>query len=533
MIFGGLVGGIAGIVASKFEERSDTSIETTDEDDGINASGEDSDVVEIEAETGSFTKYMDKYGIKTVNIADMAISLLLMLIFASNIVTAKSSGKIFMPADVPMLFSAPIKPQSVLMFRLLSTLGTSFVFSLFMLYQIPNLVINAGFTIWGALSIVIIYILSLMFTTLLQVALYSVISRFNNVTAIVNRIVIGFFALVGIGFIAYITVTKQELVPALFGYFANPATHWVPFWGWLRGIAYNAITGSYMWSVLYLGLFILASVLVIVFIWNMKADFYEDAMFAAERKAEQLENAKRSTNGAAVIREKERKGSIDRTGFHYGQGASVFFYKAVFNRFRFARLKIFSTTMIVYMITAGIIAFIADRYVSGNDVFFIPAAVLGAMAFYRTLGDPIREDTSREFFLLIPDRNYSKIIYSLLGCLAVTAIDLLIPMIIAAVILQSNPLTVIVWFLFILSISFFANNVGTFISLSIPGESAKTIKTIIQMMFMYFGLGPSAVAIIFGIMFDQMIIALVIGMVFNFTIGFLVSLLLPVFLGRK
>ena len=95
-----------------------------------------------------------------------------------------------------------------------------------------------------------------------------------------------------------------------------------------------------------------------------------------------------------------------------------------------------------------------------DDAFFIPAAVLGVMAFYRTLGDPIREDTSRDFFVLVPEKHYAKIMYSLLGCLAVTAIDLALPIVISAIILGANPVTVLVWFLFILSISFFATVAG-------------------------------------------------------------------------
>ena len=89
------------------------------------------------------------------------------------------------------------------------------------------------------------------------------------------------------------------------------------------------------------------------------------------------------------------------------------------------------------------------------------------------------------------------------------------------------------FYLFILSVSFFATTVGTFIALSIPGESAKTIKTVVQILFMYFGLGPSAIAILIGVMFNQLLIALAIGLVINFAIGFLVSLLLPKFLGRR
>ena len=157
---------------------------------------------------------------------------------------------------------------------------------------------------------------------------------------------------------------------------------------------------------------------------------------------------------------------------------------------------------------------------------------MGIVAFYRTLGDPIREDTSREFFILVPASGYSKIVYSLLGCLTVTAIDLIIPMIAATVMLGVNPLVMLVWLLFILSVSFFATTVGTFIALSVPANAGETIKTMIQIMFLYFGLTPAAVAVVAGVIFHQLVIAL-IGTAFNALTGFLVSLALPVFLGRK
>jgi len=531
---GALIGGIIGTVISTIDDENEARQEQTIDDEDKDADTEDAD--EDELEFSMFTeigKFLDEHELTTSNVVDFVISVLFLVIIATNVANAKSSGKIFQPADVPMLFASPIKPQSVMMFRLTCSLGSSFMVSLFMLYQIPNLM-QAGIGIWGAVSCIVVYMLSLMFSTLIQVTFYTITSKMKNGSDSINKVLIGIYGAIGIGFAAYVTSSGEEIVPALFGYFASPATHWIPFWGWIRGISYYACTGDYMWSLIYLGLFVASCGLIILFIWKMKADFYEDAMFAAERKAEQLENAQRASNGATVVREKERKGSIDREGFRYGSGANVFFYKAVFNRFRFAKLKIFSTTMIIYTLIATIVSYVAQRYTSGvEDLFVIPAAVMGVVAFYRTLGDPIREDTSREFFILIPAKGYSKIMWSLLGCLTVTAIDLAIPMIIAAVILGTNPLTVIVWFLFILSVSFFATVVGTFISLSIPGEHAKTIKTVIQIMFMYFGLGPSAIAVVAGIYFGQVVLALAIGAVINTAIGFLVSPLLPVFLGRK
>jgi hypothetical protein len=453
-------------------------------------------------------------------------------VLATNILNAQNSSKIFLPADVPMLFSSPMRPQSVLMFRLLCTLGTSLIVSLFMLFQIPNLTINAGLSLWGAVSLVIVYAMILVFSTLVQVIFYTITSRMKTGTGNIKTFLAVVYGAVFLGFAAFTAISKLSLVEGLFAYFASAKTHWVPFWGWLRGISYYACIGDMTMSMIYLGLFVVACAVLVLIIWKLKADFYEDAMFAAEHKAEQLESAKKAAKGGVATREKERKASLDREGFHYGSGANVFFYKAVFNRFRFAKLRIFSTTMIVYTIVAGVVAWFARGY-SHGDAFFIPAAVLGVMAFYRTMGDPIREDTSKDFFMLIPETHHKKLMYSILGSLSVTAIDLVLPMVVAAIMLKANPLNVLVWFAFVLSISFFATVVGTLISLSLPKDQAQTISVVVQMIFLYFGLTPSAMALIIGILVGHVLTAVAVGCAINVLIGFLVSLILPSVLGRK
>ena len=534
-VAGGLLGGIIGTVISFVEDQNEAKVESVEEEDEDDADDADEDDDDIGFSfTADIEKYMKEYDLTPANIVDFCISAVFFLILATNVSNAQNSGKIFLPADVPMMFASPLKPQSVLLFRLTCTLGSSFFVSLFMIFQMPNLMVNAGLGFWGALSCIVVYMLILMFSTLIQVTFYTIASKLDNATDKFHKILIGFYGVLAAGFAAYVMLGGKELIPAVKDYFANPATHWVPFWGWLRGISYNAVNGDLAMSGIYLGLFAVSCILMIVFIWKMKADFYEDAMFAAERKAEQIENAQRASSGATVVREKERKGSIDREGFRFGCGANVFFYKAVFNRFRFAKLKIFSTTMLVYLVMGVFASFFAGRYAPDTiDKFMIPACAMGIIAFYRTLGDPIREDTSREFFILIPDKPYSKIIWSLLGCLTVTAIDLAIPMVISGIMLQANPLVILMWFVFILSISFFATVVGTFISLAVPTEGAQTIKFVLQMIFLYFGLGPSAAVVFAGVYFNVLVPALLIGTLMNAVTGFLVSLLLPVFLGRK
>ena len=526
--FGGMIGLFGSILDKNDNEPDDTTIVLEYDEDGNPVE----EISAAEARDGFFKKLMSEHDLTKETIVDFAISAIFLLILAVNIINAKNSNKIFLPADVPMLFASPMRPQSVLMFRLLCTLGSSLLISVFALFQIPNLTVNAGLSMWGAFSIIIVYVLSLMFSTLVQVVFYTVTSKMKNGVANLNRFVAIVYGAIAVGFAVFVTANKMDIVDGLFAYFASPKTHWVPFWGWLRAISYYACTGDTVMSLIYLGIFVASCAVLVLVIWKMKADFYEDAMFAAEHKAEQMEGAKRAARGSVATREKERKENLDREGFNYGRGANVFFFKAVFNRFRFAKLKIFSTTMIVYTLIAGVVAWFA-RTAPFDDVFFIPAAVLGLMAFYRTLGDPIREDTSRGFFILIPEKGFSKIFYSLLGSLTVTAIDLLVPIIVSAILVKANPLSAIVWFLFILSISFFATTVGTFISLSLPDEVAKLVGTIVQMIFFYFGLAPSAVAVILGIVFGKLLIAVAIGAAINFAIGLLMTLLLPLLLGRK
>ena len=475
MIFGAMMGFVGSLFSSndKDHDAEDTTVSTEQN------AGEDDEEIEIDIDSSldewRFANLMAKYDLKTEQIVDIAISAVFLLLLATNILNAQNSSKIFLPADVPMLFASPLKPQSVLMFRLFCTLGTSLFVSLFMLFQLPNLISNVGLSVWAAVSLVIVYALILVFSTLVQVVFYTITSKMDNGSGNIKNVLAVFYGAIALGFAAFTFINKMSFIDGLFAFFASPSTHWIPFWGWLRGISYYAAVGDTKMSLIYLGLFIAACALLILFVWKMKADFYEDAMFAAEHKAAQIESAKTVSKGGVMVRNKERKGKIDREGFNYGKGANVFFYKAVFNRFRFAKLKFLSTTMIVYTVIAGVVAWFA-RTAPFEDAFFIPAAALGAMAFYRTLGDPIREDTSRDFFVLIPEKHYAKIIYSLLGCLAVTAIDLSLPMAVSAIIVGANPANVIVWFIFILSISFFATVVGTLISLSLPKDQMQTVS---------------------------------------------------------
>ena len=411
-----------------------------------------------------------------------------------------------------------------------------------MIAQVPNWVHNLKLPVWCAWSISVAYIVVLIFGTLLQVAVYTLTCNTKKGAGNIANYLLLFYGVLAAAFVAYTIITKQDILTAAFNFFGSKKAFWIPFYGWIRGLVYFAITGEVMKSLLYLGLNIVSCVLIIILIWNVKADFYEDAMFASEKVAQKLENAKNASKGGVGTREKNRSENLKRDGFAKGWGASVYYHKAVYNRLRFAPGQIFSKTFIIATLISGFCSWLATKLPEMQmGRYWLPAAALGMVAFYRSMGNPLEEDTSREFFILIPETPFKKIWSSLLGVLAVCALDLAIPLMIPRLLdrfffkeaLGTNPFSVLIWFLFILSITMFATTVGTFINLSVPGEAGATIKTMIQMMFIYFGILPEVGFVIVGALFGFVEPALLAGVIFNVGLSFLFVGLSTRFLGNR
>ena len=503
----------------KGEISEEQRIEETQKDDG---------------HVSQLSLFLEERNLTKYDFADMIVVVAFLFFVTLVLATVNKGGEIFKPADVPLLFASPMKPQSVLMFRLLNSIGMNIFVGFYMVFQIPNLVNGLGISVWSAFIILFAYVLTSLFSTLVQVGFYTFLCSTQKGKINITSLLIGFYAVLGVAFIAYTTITKQEIGLAAFKFFGSKHTFWIPFLGWIRGMVYYSMMGDAVRTAIYTSLFVVSCIVTVFIIWNVKADFYEDAMFATERVAAKLENAQKAQKGGTVTREKDRGARLERDGFHFGSGASVFFYKTVYNRLRFARLKLFSKMFVINLLLA-----IGGSWVAGKiknpliDTFLIPVGAIALGAFYRSLGNPLEEDTSREFFILIPDSPFKKIWATLLGTLTVCAIDISIPMIVAAIITRTSPLTVVGWFVFILSISLFGTTVGAFLSFSIPGEHAQQLKMMIQVMFVYFGAMPSMGFVVAGIILKNVGIMLLIGAVFNALAGLFFTLISPHFLTNK
>ena len=307
----------------------------------------------------------------------------------------------------------------------------------------------------------------------------------------------------------------------------------IPFWGWIKGFVMYAAEGKGLPSLLCFAGTLLGGGALAWLIWHMQADFYEEALQKASEKSEMMAAAQDAQSGNVIIkRKKDRSEKIRRNAFHHGWGAGVFFHKPLYNRFRFAHLGIFTKTL-EFNLAVALGGAALCRFVLNTENVWIIVILLALGTFFRSLGNSLREDTQMWYFLMIPEDNWSKLICSLGGDLANSLLDVL-PALFFGLLLQGAKLFPgLLWGIAIVSVSAYATSVGTFIDLSVSVNAGQTLKSMVQLIFIYFGILPDLVLAGILISLGQPFFAMLAVTAFNLALSALFLYFASLLMGRK
>lgn len=466
-------------------------------------------------------------------IAELVVGGIVLLVLCCSIAMAdKNGGSIFLMADVNLLFPAPIKPQTVLLFRLIMQAGASVAATLYLLFQIPNLTWNLGLGLGAAFAMLAAWLMLLIFSKLCSVLVYTVTSTRQGLKRYLRPCLFGALLLLALCYYLYAKSAPDHFTAAQ-GFFNGPYTRYIPLWGWLKGLVMYALEGNAAGALLSLLALLILAVVMVVIIWRIKADFYEDAMARSAETAEkqaQLQSEKPQLSK----RKKDRADRLARNGLNRGVGASVYFYKAMYNRFRFAHLRIFTKTSETYLVISLGLSLLM-LFIIKNPLFPVVALVLGAFTFFRSLGNPIAQDIAQESFFMVPDTAHRKVFFSFAAGVLNSAMDLLPAFAVAALLLRAEPLTALIWYLLLVSLGAYSDSMGLFIDLSLSTGLSQTVRSIVQIMFVYFGLAPAAVLIVLGFAFDKLMLFTLLTVLLNVGITAISLALSPLFVehGRK
>lgn len=515
-----LIGGLIGFGAATLNQ-------------AVNENSENEEVIEeiiVEDEPDNAAVIAEKLGVSGIEFFELVASGLILAVYVYMVFSADSNGaRIFLPADVNLLFASPLKPQSVLMFRLGTQLGMALVGSLYLLFQIPNLMINLGVSFGAALSVIFSYCLLLITSKLIQLLTYVLSYRYPFVKKNLHNVLYAAGALLIGSCWLYMMMNKGGMLQTAVSFVNSAWTRWIPFYGWLKGFAVCMLDHQPLMAAVYLALLGAGCAAMVWFIWHMDVDFYEDAMVKSQEVAELMEAASNEKGGLTIIkRKKDRSEKIRRDSFTYGHGANVYFFKTLYNRFRFGHLGYFTKTSETYL-AAGLLMAALLRFVIGTDSVIPLCLMFGVLVFFRSLGNPLNEDTKTDTFRLLPEKTMAKLFYSLAGGSVNCLLDLLPAMLCGSLLLGVNPLKVFAWLPLIISVDFYATSVQTFLELSIPRSIGSTFRQTILILFIYFGLLPDIAIMAVGIALGHTAAGSTVCMIVNLYLGLLFTGLSAVF----
>ncbi len=513
--FGAIFGLVGGLIGSAVEsgESTEISSEVLSEEDSGDELTDEEEEEEMSPEDVAMAK----------DYVEAGVFLLFLAIVLWGLYSGSKNGTdIFQMADVNFLFTAPMKPQSVLMFRLSFQMAAAIAASLYFIFQIPNLVINAGF---GATAIVALfagYIMLLIFQRLMVVFSYTVFTTHEHLKKyVVPFIWILVALLLAVMAVVFFRVDRDpyRMVQLTF---AGRWMRFIPILGWYKGMIMCAINGQLLPFLGYLILLVLGMAVLIFAIWQVKADFYEDALASAGKNAEILDAAKEGRTAVA----KKRSKRIQRTGSFGGEGASTFFTKEVYCRRRMAKFGFFTNTMLFYLAVSVLLSVVTVRFMESHS-FMLTGCVILAILFFRNFGNPIAQETSMNWLFLVPDSPYKKVFFAMLAGSYSCAIDLLPGLIIGVFLIGEQPLMILLWLLTFVVVDFMLSSVGVLLEAIFPASALDVAKSMIQMILRFFMILVLTVFMVAGYFIGGVVAALVFTTVGSAVIGGIVFIIYP------
>lgn len=459
-----------------------------------------------------------------------AVVVLIILVFGARS-GMKQGSDIFMMADVNFLFTAPMKPQSVLLFRLTFQMLLVFSGTLYLLFQIPNLVINLHLSIGTCFVIYFSLILALIVQKVVSVGMYTYTATHEKVKKLVTPAAIG-LGIVLVAATVLVFYITGDVWTTLEYTWASTWSRYIPIVGWIKAIIFHAISGNVVATGAYFVLTFIGIVGLTYMVWQMKADFYEDAMAGAQAREDLLLAVSENRKAVEVNTDTGKKKDKRKVGTELppildkAKGVQVFLSKELLVRRRLARFGVVTTTMLWYFVISAGLSWL-NAFVLEIQNFTLIGFIFMVVLFFRNYGNPIAQETSMNWLFLVPDSPYKKVFFSMAAGTCATILDLLPAMLVATIMMELNPAVVLLWYVVLITMDFMLSGVGLLLEALFPASALNVVKSMLQMVLKFVVIIFIVVAIVIGVVLGSVELGLVLNLIMNIIIGIVTFVIYP------
>lgn len=523
-LIGGVVGGSVGFISSLVEDQAQTESSVSKDDKTNDPAQMEEDFMTVHADA------------IRESIPAATMILLLVVVLWGIYGGSKKGSDFFLMADANILFAAPLKAQTVLMFRLSFQMLALLFFTFYLIFQVPSMKLILGLDNFAIVAIFLAWGMLLFMSKLMSVFTYTLTATYEHL----KKYVVPFVFAVGLLVVAatgavYISTGNDYMATLRLTYGAD-WSNYIPVFGWYKAMVMNAINGHVFASLGYMALNLVFLIALVWGIWHIKADFYEDALAGAQKRDDMTKAAlegrninkdkKQSAKRTQKLEHKVRK-SYELKGW----GASVFLHKSILNRRRFSKFGFVTNTLLLYLAIGGIgAAFMA--YKTDLREISVIGLIMALTLFFRNFGNPIEIESSHNWLFLVPEDPYKKVLYAILAGSVDCVLDLLPGIVVATVILRGNPLIALLWLATLVSMDFMFSCFGLLLQAILPSSAMDVVKSMLQMMLRAFIIVVIVIAFAIGTVLQGLALGAVFCMFTSLAVGTICFIVYPSLLHR-
>lgn len=523
-LIGGVIGGSVGFISSLVEDQARTESSVSKDDKTNDPAQMEEDFMTVHADA------------IRESIPAATMILLLVVVLWGIYGGSKKGSDFFLMADANILFAAPLKAQTVLMFRLSFQILALLFFTFYLIFQVPSMKLILGLDNFAIVAIFLAWGMLLFMSKLMSVFTYTLTATYEHL----KKYVVPFVFAVGLLVVAatgavYISTGSDYMATLRLTYGAD-WSNYIPVFGWYKAMVMNAINGHVLASLGYMALNLVFLIALVWGIWHIKADFYEDALAGAQKRDDMTKAALEGRNinkdkKQSAKRAQKLEHKVQKSYELKGWGASVFLHKSILNRRRFSKFGFVTNTLLLYLAIGGLgAAFMA--YKTDLREISVIGLIMALTLFFRNFGNPIEIESSHNWLFLVPEDSYKKVLYAILAGSVDCVLDLLPGIVVATVILRGNPLMALLWLATLVSMDFMFSCFGLLLQAILPSSAMDVVKSMLQMMLRAFIIVVIAIAFAIGTVLQGLALGAVFCMFTSLAVGTICFIVYPSLLHR-
>lgn len=311
----------------------------------------------------------------------------------------KNNVSFFKMADVNMLFTAPVKPENLLLYymarSILPSLGGSVIF---LLYGGSQMASQFDLTVSIALFMVLGFALFFFMIFPIRFLIYTLHTKYGVMEYIRGGII-------GLGVVLALLIMipgfmAEKFWQGMSSWIASPWFDLFPFVGWSRGIMSYASHGNALLSVSFIALYGLTYFAVVKLVIQYAGYYYEDVLEATKTNEDKLDKARGKQEvdeGTYSLNAKKQLALPD-----FGAGAKAFYWRNYVHSSRqdfHPLFGIYSLSMAgIGIVLAGLSNF--DWF--SHKVLYFYLLFMLFFYFMAGIGRANIGDLKKPFFILVP-----------------------------------------------------------------------------------------------------------------------------------